>query len=61
MATVLATTSTSPTLAQVKSEAGILAEILARNTYPAMSVSPGMITLLKAINASADTTDLRTT
>lgn len=62
MATVVATVSTSPTLAQVKSDFGKLAELLDRqaNTF-GPSLSPGITTVLKAIAASTDSTDLRTT
>ena len=61
MATVIATTATTPTLAQVKVQFGLLADYLDGGAYPAQILSPGIIDILKAINASADTTDLRTT
>jgi len=47
-------------LADAKTECGKVAEILSRGTMNGL-VSPGFITMLKAINASADSTDLRTT
>lgn len=47
-------------LADAKTECGKVAELLASGAYVGL-VSPAFITMLRAINASADTTDLRTT
>lgn len=48
-------------LADAKTECGKVAEYLARGGAQQLGVSQSLITMLQAINASADTTDLRTT
>jgi hypothetical protein len=47
-------------LAEAKIECGKLAQLLSSGAFQGQ-FNPSLITMLKAINASADTTDLRTT
>lgn len=61
MATVIASTSTTPTLANLKADCKRLAQYLEKNGFPASTLSAGSIAALHAIADSGDTTDLRTT
>ena len=57
---VVVTGSGKISLADCKNECGKVAEIMSRGGFTQIA-SPAFITMLKAINASGDSTDLRTT
>lgn len=61
MATTIVSTSTTPTLADFKTDCRRLYEFLSHNGSIAATLSPGTAQALYAIFASGDTTDLRTT
>ena len=61
MATTVAPISNGITLATVKRDFGRIAEVLSKGGIPGLRYDAGVIDVLKAINASTDTTDLRTT
>ena len=61
MATVIVSTSTTPTLANFKADCKRLSTYLKQNSFPACQLTAGTAAALDAIAASGDSTDLRTT
>ena len=59
--TPVSSASVNQTLAQTKKDFGLVAEWLAKGGHAQLGVNPATINVLKAVVASTDTTDLRTT